>query len=317
MKQDWTLEDDLKLKTLADGTKSFTQIGILMKRSGSSCLNRCYKIGAKNTYRKRYESFDEAFWGTPNLLNSYWAGYSSADCQITKKPSYRLLLSAKDAKQLETFKQNCHYTGKLHSYFNGVSDCCLFAVHACKQWIKDLDANFGVVLGKSKRVAPKLESYSLKYAFLIGFIDGDGSIGISESPTETSSDCLNIVLSSCSKPVIEWANDLIQESVPVNFNQKSKIRNSIRKVSDITSSCHIGGIRALLLYSFLKDFEVPKLARKWQQAPILALLEEKKQKYPELFERFKIHTTRLLEEASGVVTDTSFSAPITSNYQIT
>lgn len=314
MKKEWTLEEDLKLKSLVDGTKSFAQIGMLMKRSGSSCLNRCYRIGATNTYRKRYESFDEQFWSIPNLQNSYWAGYSSADSQITKKPSYRLLLSAKDTKQLERLKQDCRYTGKLHPYFNGVSDCCLFVVHACKQWIIDLDKNFGVVLGKSRRVEPKLNSHQLKYAFLIGFIDGDGSLSLAEKQTEASSDCLTISISSCSKPVIEWANNLIQETVPVIFNQKSKIGNSVGRVGVGTYTCQVGGIRALLLYSFLKDFDVPKLARKWQQAPILALLEEKKQKYPELFARFKAHTDELLKNNGGLSTS---SEPNVNNYQIT
>ncbi len=190
-------------------------------------------------------SCDLEFWSKPNAINSYWAGFVCADGYLSKtKYNFVLGLGSQDLNHLQRFKN---------------------------------DNNFGIVPGKMNRVPPINLSEYLKWCYLIGYIDGDGSIFVDKRPKQT---LLKIVISSGISKVLDWIRNLIESKFNKNLARTVIHHKFVKKYG--CQHYNVLGIRACLMLQFLRKFDVPKLERKWNTQSITNEMQEKLAKYPNL-----------------------------------
>ena len=280
----WTSTEELKLEELVKtGKISFNEIGKLLNRSSQSCQDHSSILGFSNNFRYRKYFHDENFWSEINPITAYFGGFSSADCSVRYTGLcgiYRLELGECDKNHLDLFKKLTKFTGNIicDKRKNRNTTTVKIAINGCNKWMDDLKNNFAIIPNKTKRLEhPNIESNYLKWCWLIGFMDGDGCINLNPK------NYLNISYTSSSTNLLFWIKDFIENK----FNNKFMLRNRQNKIKKLSwANCHqyvIGGTRACALFNYLKDFPVPKLARKWQQPKILEYLEQMKQKYPQFF----------------------------------
>lgn len=337
----WTTEEESFLKSLMPQKLHIKQISAIMQRTKGACLGRMNKLGLKTGYRYKKHSHNEQFFNIPNELNSYWAGFTSADSCLKLKDKqkdgrtlavYNLGLSMTDYHHLETLKRDCNYSGEIRKQIkrdkarkpgNEICYMATFEIGSAHAWFADLKRNFNIEPKKSLRDGPDINKLTKKqiFCYLTGLIDGDGCITHQFGQKKRQfCDHISIYFRSSSVKMIEWVKKVCEILVPFSFGlrvRKGILINRVTKSKLDNSYCYsLSGIRAILMFSFLKELNLPKLSRKWDQEGVVKLLEKEKEKYPELFERFRAHTDRLLQEVSGVLSDTS-SGTKTNNYQIT
>ncbi|CCQ70714.1 MAG: hypothetical protein MK111_24985 [Crocosphaera sp.] len=120
-----------------------------------------------------------------------------------------------DKNILNEFIADIGFTGSLTITKNGYASldvCC------CQQWFESLESIFNITPRKCKAQFPT-ENGSILYppvgltleqktAFLIGLIDGDGSVLVTHRSNKYS--CLTFFLCG-SNPIMGWARDVIEE----------------------------------------------------------------------------------------------------------
>ena len=119
----WTEDDDLFLREKY-GKITYEEMAEYFNVSKNEVMTRCRNKlqitqngkGSNNifphTHKKFIEMtnekrniFDENFFGIPNLINSYWAGFLAADGNIrTNKKSLSLQISDKDFEHIKCFQ---------------------------------------------------------------------------------------------------------------------------------------------------------------------------------------------------------------------
>lgn len=282
----WTLEEDNCLRALLNNNQlSYWDIAKQLRRSANSCQSRAHYLNLSSNFVNRQYSFNENFWKTPNPINSYWAGFVAADGSLTSdKFIFKLAISKNDISQLERFKNDCDAEYNILSQTRmtkkgNKSEMVSIAINGCPTWYEDLKTNFNITPNKTHRLQPPnlLDNY-LKLCYLIGYTDGDGTI------------CLNcrnevtIGYASASQSIIDWVKDTIETNFPLKLCYKPA---NVR-VKPTHSLFAVNGIRSFIILDALKDFPVPKLARKWHQPKVLELLESYKDTYLDLFWPIKI-----------------------------
>jgi hypothetical protein len=277
----WTKEEEDKLKSLVETSKySFKDIGLFMKRSGQSCQDHSCLMGLKSSFVRRKYSVNHSFWKIPNLLNSYYAGFSAADASI-KGPvnTYRLEIQKSDEPWLENFKRDIEFNGPIATYDrretrNSITSC----IHVTsRQWIEDLELNFSVIPNKTHRLQPpRLDNLDLIMSWFIGYTDGDGCIFHNKANNQIG---LNYV--SSSESIIKYVNSIVDD----NFKGCLTKKDNNYKKNKIWQcwGYRVSGIKAAVIINYLSQFPVPKLARKWQNPQVWARINDYKEKYPGLF----------------------------------
>lgn len=281
----WTQEDKLKLIQLVNTKKySFKEIGEILGRSVSSVTSYARNNNISNAAvdQKTYH-FNENFWSNPNPVSAYWAGFFAADGNIQKYGkadycySFRIELSDLDTEHLKIFKEDCGFNGPITFPIrmdkNKILKTCKICVNGSSIWKNDLETLYGIIPNKTKRLPPpNLNDDYLKWCYLIGLIDGDGSICSCSSNKE-----IIIKIYGSSNNLLEWAFNFVKSKDFIMLrNRKSKIL----QVGDTNcKSIAFGGMKAIEIFNYLRNFPVPKLTRKWQNPKILQIITQYKEKY--------------------------------------
>lgn len=289
IKTKWTPEEDEKLKHFILNTQlSYEQISPILSRTRSACWNRAYELGIKKVYTYKENTVKEDFWFTPNLLNSYWAGFCAADACLQPYKSgnggrFVLDISTKDLVHLETFKKDVEFLGRIETRATQTSNMSKVRISVSKRWFRDLEQNFSITPRKTYRLAPPPNLNDLcNFSYLIGYIDGDGCIR--HYTNNLGYSYINIGFVSSSQHILAWIKGLLDGFFPINsYCADGKFREVSVQPELNYYRFYIRGYRAFAIFNFLKDFPVPKLARKWNNPNVLQFLEEKKQQYPDFF----------------------------------
>lgn len=165
---------------------------------------------------KRNNVIDDYF-SIPNLENSYWAGFISADGCVYEQGKYKsvkISLAAKDKNHLISF---CEMTGannpnqsKVSSSSGGIHEALTVSVRNA-QWPKDLKNNFNIVCRKTKINKPPNLSYENSLAFIAGYIDGDGSYSWNSKQNSPTLSILG------TKEVLEWIQSVIGLTAKITY----------------------------------------------------------------------------------------------------
>lgn len=145
------------------------------KKNKKYCSPQC-------RYLVNHPNFNENFFASPNLNNSYWAGFIAADgCILDSSPGQKrlqILLKSTDLPHLESLKveigggdiyNSSNHDDRTSKTYYGVY-YRVFSDKICD----DLGRNFNIYPRKSlTHQPPNLVGDSAK-AFIAGYIDGDG-----------------------------------------------------------------------------------------------------------------------------------------------
>jgi hypothetical protein len=206
-----------------------------------------------NSIAKKKYHHDEHFFSIPSILNSYYAGFIAADgCVTQKRNKLQICIHSKDVEILESFTRDIQYTGPIKIHQNIYR---YLAINAAATICDDLKKNFSITPAKSLTLMPpNITDKRMMGAYLIGLIDGDGSI-------DKVGKHNYFRISICgTKSVLLWAKRFFDVIMPSNHPS-----NVIHCSNSNIYRYSVVGERAIQLYNYLMKIKVPRLSRKWNQ----------------------------------------------------
>lgn len=219
------------------------------------CTIGCSK---RSRMRQRYPNFKEDYFSDCNLQNSYWAGFIAADGSISdlKGSEGRLSIGLKstDASHLEALRDAIG-AGEVnfHEFYDDRTQKVYYrATYAItsSQVCSDLKSNFNIHPRKSLTHEPPALRGRLAYAFIAGYIDGDGSYKYAGNRPELSI--------AGTTQFLEWVSSVTQ------------VKSSIHKQGAIHVAYYRGD-NAILLREKYRAFDLPFLKRKINRWESLSL----------------------------------------------
>jgi hypothetical protein len=262
----WTLEETEKLKETypnslwEDILRSFPhkEKSAIQTKAKRLKLRRSRRLGQ---YCRYY--YDRDFFSVPTLLNSYWAGMLGADGCLVLEEKYgrgstaqvRLSLT-NDYDHVNQFRLDIGYDKEV-STKEDVHEICITSAW---KYIEDLKENFNLIPNKTKVLIPPSLNEENSIAYIIGYIDGDGSIFQGHNKYRDGRDRYVPALSVAgTEEVLKW----IQKHL--DFDNKISFERGIYHTK-------IQGTRALSLIRTLREIDVPKLSRKWNAPWLVEML---------------------------------------------
>jgi hypothetical protein len=205
------------------------------------------------------------FFPEVNVLNSYWAGLLAADGNIYERRNLVSIgLSAHDREHLNLFLEQIGYPAGIHQssqIFSGKKfDYLNIQIHSA-EWVNDLQVNFNIFPRKSLTLQPPEGlNHEQSLAFIIGDLDGDGSIGFySRQYYKDSIYSAEKISFSGTKALLCWIKDILDNLVP-----SKRTETSVKRHHGIFQY-QIQGTRARSILKILKSVDCPHLPRKWDK----------------------------------------------------
>jgi len=244
----------------------------------SSTIGQSYPY---QMYRKRKYTQDEDFFDTPNILNSFIAGFIAADGNVRRKSgssnnsTLSINISKKDIDYLRNIKMITKASSPIT--FRSRLTCCgneidLIDWHVySRKWLNDLESNFGIVENKRRNsIAPIKLVGENRLAFIIGYIDGDGCITVLKYKYGKNKDLvyksLRIGIAG-QEPMLLWIKDVFDEICPPT----NKISNVLKHTASNSYAYILAGERARRIYEILEPIKLPKMDRKWSRTRLIEL----------------------------------------------
>ena len=253
---DWTPEETEIIKQHYNKISNKNLVELIPGRTISGIHGKAVQLKLTNPALE----FDKNFFSTPNILNSYWAGFIAADgCVYKEKNVVTIALSVKDYMWLEQLATDVNYNGSVKIYSKiktsyGLLDCAKVAFCGAKQWVNDLNINFNVGSNKTvSLIAPTL-SWENSLAYIVGFIDGDGSIY--NTPAKSYPLVVSLV---GTYEMMEWIKNAFYVIAP-----SSQAVTPPHRHKSIWS-CSATGKRSKLILETLANASVRHLPRKWDK----------------------------------------------------
>lgn len=267
MKINWTIEEDSILKLNSNLSVKNLQ-KLFPNRTISAIENRKSVLKLKNNIKRKY-TLNFNFFENYNLISAYWAGFIAADGTIRNKNRLKqisLFLGEKDKNHVIQFAKDLGYNGpivlrKKTLPHNLEKIFTSFGVQLCgaTKLIDNLWTNYNIGPKKSLTLKPPIQivNNDIKFAFLIGYIDGDGTISL-DKKNRISLDIIG------TKELVTWAKDIcdyISPCADLKYNPKVRKEKKNSKIFIYG----ISGLRALKILNVLNKVNVPKLQRKWNK----------------------------------------------------
>lgn len=291
----WTGQEvELLTKLVNEGKMSYKKMAQFFKRDSRCLQQKALRLGLTVKYKKHTYEHDSNFWSNINPITAYFAGFSMGDGCVEKHDNggivFTIGLNAKDSNILHKLKELTKYTGEVkikkrfHKMCNKYVDSATFSVCGCHQWCRDLEKYWGVIPHKTFRASPPIINNDyLKLCWLIGMIDADGCLV--KKPNETG---IKLMIASCNTKILEYCKEILDTIFPELPNTGGgwpKLTRITQAKGTNTYNLDVSNIRAFIIVDYLRQFPLPKFARKWSKPSIIQALEECKTKYPELFYR--------------------------------
>ena len=153
---------------------------------GLSKYKTKYGIAKNFDYRNytRKHKINDNFFEEINPKTAYWAGFIAADGNISKSNNaLTITLVDSDSEQLERFLKDTAADYQVtHFERNGNAFCTIHTVS--QKMADDLNNNYNIIPAKSLILkAPNIdwEDKESIDAYIIGLIDGDGTIGFQKT----------------------------------------------------------------------------------------------------------------------------------------
>lgn len=209
--------------------------------------------------RKRMYKIDDNYFSNINEVNSYYAGFIAADGNINKDcTNLTIILAKKDEIVLEKFIKNLKSDYHIRHYSsNGFPTSNL--VITSRQICSNLKEYFNIIPNKSLIYVPPMLKQPYLDCFIIGLIDGDGTIGFSSRKICKDSLYITLVGTKDSCELVKNRFEEILGKTTASLHQVVKNKNSYTyRISDRNA-------RIVFLYFYEKYNYLPTLNRKWSQ----------------------------------------------------
>jgi len=283
----WTPEEEILLKNLVStGLYSYRDMEKFFPGRTLSSLTkhaRIYLNIHNDIYKQHKYTYTKGFFATPNILNSYVAGFWAADGSIrdipNASPRLRLELGEEDLEYLKNMKKILGYTGVIAPFHKGNSTTHWFSITIDEEYKRNLADNFGIVQRKTHHLTPpNLTTFDLRFAFLVGLLDGDGCTHIN-----SRNESLSLGYTSSSIAAVEWVKRVTEEcNLPTLRKKPSGI---IRKVTNVNAySIVLNGAKVVafikLVQAFAAHYNLPILRRKWDTPRLNEYIKSFEIRYP-------------------------------------
>ena len=231
---------------------------------GLSYWKKKYGI-APNFNAKQYtrkHKVNDFYFSELTNQNCYWGGFIAADGNISKSnKSLTISLQKTDDHHLQTFLDHLNSNYKIH-YGQSKGQYDYAYINICSEQISnDLEKQFNIVPAKSlilKEPNIDWEKKELIDSYIIGLIDGDGSIGWQKVKNKSDRFYIHIV---GTPEVLNFVKcrfeEILGKSVSnLHFDSKFKGNTCTIRVSDLNA-------RVLFLHFY--NIPIYKLDRKWSK----------------------------------------------------
>lgn len=198
---------------------------------------------------------DDSFFAKPSIINSYWAGFIAADgCIWSGTNTLAIKIHSKDKILLDRFKSDLQYTGLIGTI---PSQNQSRIIVNSTPLVSDLLTNYNIGPAKSLTMTPpNLTNEDTIKSFIIGYIDGDGTICFLGKAKYLK---LGII---GTRETLEWILEWFDKWTPPTKAKKSiQQKKTNKNICELT----IYGKRAEALIKILKAVPVAKLDRKWDK----------------------------------------------------
>lgn len=205
---------------------------------------------------------NENYFLIPTIKNCYWAGFIAADGCIQNK-CLTIYLSEKDDIILKRFKKDINFTGKINycqtkdnRYIPAkIYKSSRLIIYNNGKILTDLYKNFNIIPRKSLILEPpNLIDKEQILSYIIGYIDGDGTIYYINNPKQDISLCI-----LGTKEVLTWINN--------QFNNIGLIYQKTKNKNTYALSFTGQEARNILkkLKKHINKFKIKVLNRKWNK----------------------------------------------------
>jgi hypothetical protein len=267
------------------GKLTTTAIGKILNKS-SGCVKNYFSLwglkGASKGVRKY--KYDENAFAEINNLSAYYGGFLCADGCISKDNvnCYKLELQIQlaDIQHLENFREflKSDYPIKISKKWNPkktiLYDYAKIGIYGIKKLKDDLERNFHVIPNKTKRILPPETNNDLFLCcFIMGYIDGDGCIGINKSKNAPYLSCV-----SSSKEIIFWMHNYLNKMANYDYRRENQV-----SCNETYWKLSFEGLKAAIIINKLRQFPIPKFDRKWNNPEVLERIQYYKIEYPSYF----------------------------------
>lgn len=164
-------------------------VGIKVKNRTKYCSLDCEKKAKRVGHLSKSPNFNEDYFAEPNLENSYWAGFIAADGCVTKpargQSLLRVVLASKDDSHVYLLRNSIGggrvraYSRKSDSSEKILESTGLYVVS--DKLCEDLKSKYNITPRKTLTLKPPDLDGDFAYAFIAGYIDGDGCYDIRNS----------------------------------------------------------------------------------------------------------------------------------------
>ena len=214
---------------------------------------------AEFTHRvERTHKINDNYFSELTNDNCYYAGFIAADGNIDiSKTRLTIGLSEKDKIFLENFLQDLNsdyiiYKGEKEGFVN--NSITITSANICS----DLEKYFNIIPNKSLIYCPPNLNDSFLDCFIMGLIDGDGTIGFSKRKKGTQDSLyISIVGTYDTVNLVKVRFETILEKETSKLYQNNKSKNFYQyRISDKNA-------RLIFSYFYNKYPTISKLNRKW------------------------------------------------------
>jgi len=222
---------------------------------------RCLNIHNHNAIYRKYH-FDESVFSKLTSESCYWAGFIAADGCIVDAGGWKTLsieLSQVDVEHLRKFKEFVNFSGpiRLFKRREGWEHCGMRITKTDSRLFSDLKNNFSITPRKTRTLQPpKINDDYLKFCFVVGFLDGDGTVCLNQRRKTLS---INIVCAS--HDFLSWLKSIVDPIVQP-YKLRNVKRNVVRHGTDYWQY-GISGVGACALCEKVRSSKLPVLPRKW------------------------------------------------------
>jgi hypothetical protein len=204
--------------------------------------------------KKRY-SCNDRYFDRMSLEACYWAGFIAADGYINPVSStLEITLSTRDAHHLQRFLNATNSDSKIETFGRRPNECRVRLNGVCR-WINILEEKFNITTAKTSTLEPPNLMGNRLWAFVIGFLDGDGCI--------TQNKGLLSVKFVGTSAMMCWLKQLFDDQFPAYNRGFARVADI--HYSDVVKRYEVTGRRAQDILGFLKKINVPKMDRKWSK----------------------------------------------------
>lgn len=271
MRKKWTKEEEIFLEKNYNKLSN-KEIGNILERSVSSIQNKAERLGVKLKKIKKNENY---FQKIDSKEKAYWLGFIFADGYITfnsikRNYSLGLELALRDIKHLQNFAKAINFDGNIYTrkrannnpnFKREFYDIAVLRIHS-KPLVLDL-IKLGIEVNKSKKESKIFSCIpdEYKFAFLIGWYDGDGHTYVDDEYIRSRS---KIAVDSSDYSFIKQVQKYLQKfNIEANINITKTNEKNRQNLYRIT--VHKNNSKKILLEKILKNKELPLLERKLEK----------------------------------------------------